>query len=79
MILDLPGQRLGINKHLAIIGYDFRLAIIGEFTLDTNFPEIWPFIIGFSFSVWTTLVGSLTDGVLADAILIPPHPLIKRR
>ena len=50
-------------------------------TVDTNFPEIGPF--GFNFSVWTKIrpFGSLviTDGVLADAILIPPGPPIKRR
>ena len=44
-------------------------------SLDTNFSEIGPF--GFSFSVWIKwgLVGSLTDGVLAKAILIftPPN------
>ena len=43
MLVDLPGKLLGINKHLAIIGYDLRLAIIGEFTLYTcyalNLPK----------------------------------------
>ena len=37
------------------------------------------FIIGFSCTVWTkmmSLAGSLADGVLADAILIPPCPPI---
>ena len=46
--------------------------------LVTNYPEIYAFIIGFSFTVWTkkkALVGSLTDGMQADTILIPPHPL----
>ena len=45
--------------------------------LDTILPEICAFIIGFSYTVWTkmrSLAGSLDDGVLADAILIPPHP-----
>ena len=49
-------------------------------TLLDLYREIGPFIIGFSFSEWReALVGSLTDGVLADAILIPPRPPIKRR
>ena len=47
----------------------------GLISLDTNFSEIGPF--GFRFSVLTKrgLVDSLTDGVLADAILIftPPN------
>ena len=41
--------------------------------------KICAFIIGFSFTVWTKmrlLSGSLADGVLADAILIPPCPPI---
>ena len=43
--------------------------------LVNNFSEICALIIGFSFTVWTeSLVGSLTDGVLADAILIPSPP-----
>ena len=36
-------------------------------------------MIGFSCTVWTkmrSLAGSFADGVLADAILIPPRPLI---
>ena len=40
-------------------------------------PEIYAFIIGFSCTVWTkttSLACSLADGVLADAILISPHP-----
>ena len=47
--------------------------------LDTILPEIYAFIIGYSCTVWTKmrpLTGSLTDGVLADTILIPPRPLI---
>ena len=47
--------------------------------LDTIHSEICAFIIGFNCTVWTkmrSLAGSLTDGVLADAILIPPRPLI---
>ena len=47
--------------------------------LDTIHPEICAFIIGFSCTVWTkmrSLDGSLADGVPADAILIPPRPLI---
>ena len=46
--------------------------------LVTNFSEICAFIIGFTFTVWTKmrpLLASLTDGVLADAILIPPAPI----
>ena len=37
-------------------------------------------MIGFGCTVWTKmrfLAGSLADGVLADAILIPPRPLIR--
>ena len=47
--------------------------------LDTILPEICAFMIGFSYTVWTkmrSLAGSLADGVLADAILIPPCPPI---
>ena len=47
--------------------------------LDTILLEICAFIIGFSYTVWTkirSLAGSLDGGVLADAILIPPHPPI---
>ena len=51
--------------------------------LDTILPEICAFITGFSFTVWTivwSLAGSLADGVLADAILIPLRPpLMSRR
>ena len=42
--------------------------------LVTYFPEICTFINGFSFTVWTKMRPS--DGVLADAILIPPRPPI---
>ena len=45
--------------------------------LDTIFPEICAFIIGFSCTVWTkmrSLAGSLADGVLADAIILSPRP-----
>ena len=45
--------------------------------LDTILPEICTFIIGFSCTVWIkmrSLAGSLADGVLGDAILIPPRP-----
>ena len=44
--------------------------------LDTIHPEICAFINGVSCTVWTkmrSLTGSLADGVLADAILIPPR------
>ena len=47
--------------------------------LDTILAEIFAFINGFSYTVWTkmrSLAGSLADGVLADAILIPPCPPI---
>ena len=48
--------------------------------LDIILPEICVFIIGFSCTVWTkmrrSLAGSLADGLLSDAILIPPRPLI---
>ena len=47
--------------------------------LDTILSEICAYTIGFSCTVWTkmrTLAGSLADGVLADAILIPPRPPI---
>ena len=47
--------------------------------LDNILPEICAFIIGFSCTVWTkmrSLAGSLADGVLADAILIPTRPPI---
>ena len=47
--------------------------------LDTILHEKCAFIIGFSCTVWTkrrSLAGSLADGVLADAILIPPCPPI---
>ena len=47
--------------------------------LDTTLLEICTFINGFSCTVWTkmrSLVGTLADGVLADAILIPTHPPI---
>ena len=39
--------------------------------LDTNLPEIYAFILGFSCTVWTkmrSLYDSLADGMLADAI-----------
>ena len=42
--------------------------------LDTILPEKCAFIIGFRCTVWNkmrSLTGSLVDGVLADAILIP--------
>ena len=42
-------------------------------------PVECTFIIGFSCTVWTkmrSLTGSLADGVLADAILIPSRPPI---
>ena len=44
--------------------------------LETIVPEKCAFNIGFSCTVWTkmrSLTGSLADGVLADAFLIPPH------
>ena len=47
--------------------------------LDTILPEVFTVIIDFNCTVWTkmrSLDGSLADGVLADAILIPPLPLI---
>ena len=47
--------------------------------LDIILPEKFAFIIGFSCTVWTkmrSLAGSLADCVLADAIVIPPHPPI---
>ena len=47
--------------------------------LDITLSEICAFIIGFSCTVWTKmmlLASSLADGVLADAILIPPCTLI---
>ena len=50
--------------------------------LETTLPEICVFIIGFSCTVRTkmrSLASSLADGVLADAILIPPSPPISGR
>ena len=50
--------------------------------LDTILLEICAFIVSFSCTVWTkmrSLAGSLADFVLADAILIPPHPPISVR
>ena len=47
--------------------------------LDTIFSEKCAFIIGFRCTVWTkmrSLAGLLADGVLVDAILIPPCPPI---
>ena len=47
--------------------------------LDTSLLEKCAFIIGFSCTVWTkmrSLASSLVDGMLADAILIPPRPPI---
>ena len=47
--------------------------------LETILPGKCAFIIGFSCTVWTkmrSLADSLADGVLADAILIPPYPPI---
>ena len=46
----------------------------------TNFPEICDLMaLALLCGLNEVLVGSLTDGVLADAILIPPRPPIKRR
>ena len=47
--------------------------------LDTILPEKCAFIVCFSCTVWTkmkSLAGSLADGVLANAIVIPPRPPI---
>ena len=47
--------------------------------LETILAEIYAFIICFSCTVWIKMrssAGSSADGVLADAILIPPRPLI---
>ena len=47
--------------------------------LEVILPEECAFIIGLTCTVWTkmrSLAGSLTDGVLADAILILPRPPI---
>ena len=47
--------------------------------LDTILSEKCAFIIGFSCTVWTKMIclaGSLADGVLADAVVIPPRPPI---
>ena len=47
--------------------------------IDAILPEICVFIIGFSCTVWTkmrSLACSLADGMLADTILIHPHPPI---
>ena len=47
--------------------------------LETILPVILVFIINFSCTVCAkmrSLAGSLADGVLADAILIPPRPQI---
>ena len=45
--------------------------------LATNFPEIFSFIIGFSFTVWSKMRPLLAHhGMLADAILIFPRPTI---
>ena len=71
-----------INIFIVIINFFSR--VFSEYTegnatslyqLDTILLEICAFIIGFSYTVWTimrSLAGSLADGVLADAILIPP-------
>ena len=45
--------------------------------LDTILPEKCAFIVCFSCTVWTkmrSVAGSLADGVLANAIVIPPRP-----
>ena len=77
-----------LKSHLSVIIINFFRRFFSECTeanatslipLDTILPEICAFIIGFSYTVWTkmrSLAGSLDDGVLADAILIPPHPPI---
>ena len=47
--------------------------------IETILPEKCAFIVCFSCTMWTIirpLAGSLDDCVLADAILIPPRPLI---
>ena len=72
-----------------IIITNFFRRIFSEYTeanatslipLDTILPEICVFIIGFSCTVWIkmrSLAGSLTHGVLADAIVITPRPPIR--
>ena len=54
----------------------FSPSILANATsLDTILPEICAFIVCFSCTVWTimrSLVGTLAEGVLAGAILIPP-------
>ena len=71
-----------------IIIINFFRRVFSEYTavkvtslipLDNILPEKCAFIIGFCCTVWTkmrSLAGSLADGVLADAILIPPRPPI---
>ena len=77
-----------ISCNLFIIIINFFRRVFSEFTeanatslvpLHTILPEICAFMIGFSCIVWTkmsSLAGSLADGVLAGAILIPPRPPI---
>ena len=57
----------------------FCQVIIEVTVLYLSFRYKWMQIIGFSSTVWTkmrSLAGSLADGVIADTILILPHPPI---
>ena len=85
-----PKIAVSCNKfiNIIIIIINFFRSVFSEYTeamatslipLDIILPEICAFIFGFSYTVWTkmtSLACSLTDGVLADAILISPRPLL---
>ena len=47
--------------------------------IETILPEECAFIIEFSCTVWTVFGCSLSDGVLADDVLIPPNTPISGR
>ena len=78
LLKTLVKNKTTLTQHLDIDDRYTEANATSLVPLVANFPEICAFIIGFSFTAWTkkAFAGSLTDGVLADAILIPPHPLI---
>ena len=68
-----------INLFSRVFSECAEAIIIALIPLDTILPEICALLIGFSCTVWTkmrSLAGSLSYGMLADAILILPRPLI---
>ena len=84
----MPTKNHRFLQLFIIIIINFLRRVFSEYTeandtslipLDTFLPEICAFIIGSRFYCGTKLrplTGSLAVGVLADAILIPPRPLI---